>query len=208
MRPAEVCGLRWAEDVNLNAQTLRVWLTRTLVNGQVEEKEPKSQRGKRTLPLPSPVVTALTTFKALQAAEKLAAGAAYADTGYVLVDELGRPWKTDQLRRAIYKLMAHAGVRKVRLYDARHACLTYLATSGVPDVVVSAWAGHADLSFTKRTYVHPNPNTSNPPPTSSTHYSAPSGTRLIAVQPFVRNCETSQSLGPTDARLTLHKHYP
>ena len=51
--------------------------------------------------------------------------------------------------------MAAAEVRKVRLYDARHACLTYLATSGVPDVVVSAWAGHADLSFTKRVYVHP-----------------------------------------------------
>jgi hypothetical protein len=26
----------------------------------------------------------------------------------------------------------------------------------VPDVVVSAWAGHSDLSFTKRVYVHPN----------------------------------------------------
>jgi hypothetical protein len=34
--------------------------------------------------------------------------------------------------------------------------LTYLAVSGVPDVVVSAWAGHSDLSFTKRTYIHPN----------------------------------------------------
>jgi integrase len=55
----------------------------------------------------------------------------------------------------MYRLMAQADVRKVRLYDARHACLTYLATSGVPDVVVSAWAGHADLSFTKRTYIHP-----------------------------------------------------
>jgi hypothetical protein len=26
----------------------------------------------------------------------------------------------------------------------------------VSDVVVSAWAGQADLSFTNRTYVHPN----------------------------------------------------
>lgn len=44
----------------------------------------------------------------------------------------------------------------MRPYDARHACLTWLAASGVPDVVVSAWAGHSDLSFTKRVYVHPN----------------------------------------------------
>jgi integrase len=52
--------------------------------------------------------------------------------------------------------VTEAEVRRVPLYDARHACLTYLATSGVPDVVVSAWAGHADISFTKRVYVHPD----------------------------------------------------
>ncbi|HET9255557.1 MAG TPA: tyrosine-type recombinase/integrase [Pseudonocardiaceae bacterium] len=51
--------------------------------------------------------------------------------------------------------MATAEVRKVRPYDARHSVLTYLATNGVPDVIVSAWAGHADLSLVKRVYVHP-----------------------------------------------------
>jgi integrase len=74
----------------------------------------------------------------------------------VLVDEMGEPWRTDWLRREAYKLMDAHKIRKVRLYDARHACLTFLATSGVPDVIVSAWAGHADLSFTKRTYIKPN----------------------------------------------------
>jgi integrase len=102
-------------------------------------------------------VTALRAFKALQAAEQLLAGAAYTNTGYVLVDEAGEPAKTGQFRRAAYRLMRAAKVRKVRLYDARHACLTYLAVSGVPDVIVSAWAGHADLSIAKRVYVHSSP---------------------------------------------------
>lgn len=155
MRPAEVCGIRWS-DVDLEAGTLKVATTRTLVRGAVVEKMPKSESGKRELPLPAPVHAALKAFKARQAQEKLAAGEAYANSGYVLVDELGEPWKTDKLRRAAHKLMKLAAVRKVRLYDARHACLTYLAASGVPDVVVSAWAGHADLSFTKRVYVHPS----------------------------------------------------
>ncbi|GAB3902693.1 tyrosine-type recombinase/integrase [Kibdelosporangium lantanae] len=155
MRPAEVCGLRWSA-VDLDAGTLKVKITRTLVDGEVEEKGTKSEAGKRTLPLPKPLHTALKTFKAKQASEAIRAGKAYARSGYVLVDEVGSPWKTDKFRREIYKLMAEAKVRKVRPYDARHACLTYLATSGVPDVVVSAWAGHADLSFTKRVYIHPN----------------------------------------------------
>jgi integrase len=155
MRPAEVCGLRWS-DVNLDAEELRIENTRTLVDGEMIEKDTKSEKGTRDLPLPAPVTAALKSFKAKQAAEKLALGEGYADTGYVLVDELGQPVRTDWLRRRAYELMEAAGVRRVRLYDARHACLTFLATNGVPDVIVSAWAGHADLSFTKRTYVHPS----------------------------------------------------
>lgn len=84
-------------------------------------------------------------------------GEGYENSGYVLVNELGHPWKTDKLRREAYKLMTAAGVRKVRLYDARHACLSWMANNGVPDTVVSAWAGHSDLSFTKQVYVHPDP---------------------------------------------------
>lgn len=155
MRPAEVCGLRWA-DVDLTAEEVQVVNTRTLVDGKIIEKSTKSTSGTRALPLPAPVTAALRSFRAKQASEKLALGEGYTDTGYVLVDELGEPVRTDWLRRRAYELMKSAGVRKVRLYDARHACLTYLATHGVPDVIVSAWAGHADLSFTKRTYVHPS----------------------------------------------------
>lgn len=156
LRPAEVCGLRW-DDVDLVAGRLFVRSTRTIVGREVEEKDPKTESGKRGLPLPAIATTGLKALKKRQAQERLAAGEAYTDTGYVLVDELGLPWRTDKLRREVYKLMELAGVRKVRPYDARHACLTYLATSGqVPDTVVSAWAGHADLSFTKRVYVHPD----------------------------------------------------
>jgi integrase len=156
LRPEEVCGLRW-DRVDLEAKTVTINWARTLVAGEVVEKAPKSDAGERPLPLPSAPWSALKAFKAKQAAEKLAAGEAYEASGYVLVDELGAPWKTDKLRRRFYKLVESCGVRRVTLYDARHACLTYLAVSGVPDVVVSAWAGHADLSFTKRQYVHPSP---------------------------------------------------
>lgn len=159
LRPAEVCGLRWA-DVDLSEGTLRIVTTRTLVATDegmtVVEKGPKSASGRRTLPLPHQVTAALTRFKAVQAKEKLAAGATYEDSGRVLVTELGAPLRTDWLRRQTYRLMAAAEVRKVRPYDARHACLTYLAMNGVPDTIVSAWAGHSDLSMAKRVYVHPS----------------------------------------------------
>ncbi|MEU8328571.1 hypothetical protein [Micromonospora sp. NPDC048839] len=70
---------------------------------------------------------ALKAFHTLQKKERLKAGNAYNDSGYVLVNELGQPQRTDWLRRRVYELMTKVGVGKVRPYDARHACLTYLA---------------------------------------------------------------------------------
>ncbi|WP_420919016.1 site-specific integrase [Streptomyces bohaiensis] len=155
LRPAEVCGLRW-QDVDLKVGTLQVAMTRTNVERIVVEKAPKTAAGRRRLLLPRVVTEALGSFRTQQAKERLAAGEAYSASGRVVVDELGGAVKTDWLRRRCYRLMETSGVRRVRPYDARHAVLTWLAASGVPDVVVSAWAGHSDLSFTKRVYVHPD----------------------------------------------------
>jgi integrase len=155
LRPEEVCGLKWSV-VDLRGRTLTIDNVRTMVAGQVDERAPKTEAGERTLPLDDVTADALELFGKLQSEEQAAAGDAYKDSGYVLVDELGRPVQTDWLRRRFKKLVDVAGVRSVRLYDARHACLTYLATSGVPDVVIAAWAGHSDPAFTKRVYVHPN----------------------------------------------------
>lgn len=152
LRPEEVCGLRWT-DVDLDGQTLRVLNARTLVatdNGlEVVEKGTKTEAGRRTLPLFEPLTSALRTLRVTQGAERLAAGPeAYQHTGYVLVDELGEPQRTDWLRRKFRKLSADAGLRRVRLYDARSAALTYLAREGVPLPIIAKWAGHADDGLT------------------------------------------------------------
>ncbi|MFI7236147.1 tyrosine recombinase XerC [Streptomyces cyaneofuscatus] len=165
-RPAEVCGARWDEDIDLVKGTTSIGNTRTLgydpnrprgERSVVVEKSTKTLAGERALPLPLPTWVGLKDFRIAQVAERLAAGEAYHNSGYVMVDKLGRPWKTDKLRREAYKLMDQIGVRRITIYLARHAVLSWMANNGVPDTVVSAWAGHSDLSFTKRIYVHPDP---------------------------------------------------
>ncbi|EPD62381.1 tyrosine-type recombinase/integrase [Streptomyces sp. HGB0020] len=154
LRPAEVCGQRWP-DVDLQLGILDMTNTRTMIgNVKVLEKDAKTAAGERALPLPQWPWDALKRFRAQQAREKLAAGEAYTDSGYVLVDELGVPLNTRKLREHAYRLMRRLGLRQVRLYDARHSCLTYLANNGVPDHILAAWAGHTNASFTKRRYVH------------------------------------------------------
>ncbi|WP_060902759.1 tyrosine-type recombinase/integrase [Streptomyces europaeiscabiei] len=157
LRPAEVCGQRWT-DIDLQLGVLEMTNTRTMIgNVKVLEKDAKTAAGERALPLPQWPWEALKKFKAQQAREKLAAGEGYTDTGYVVVDELGLPLNTRQLREHAYRTMRRLGLRQVRLYDARHSCLTYLAVNGVPDVVLAAWAGHTNANFTKRKYVHVAP---------------------------------------------------
>ncbi|GAA4785331.1 hypothetical protein GCM10023220_06140 [Streptomyces ziwulingensis] len=48
------------------------------------------------------------------------------------------------------------GLRRVRLYDARASCLTYLADNGVPDHPLAMGAGHPNVKTTKRWYVKPD----------------------------------------------------
>jgi integrase len=75
LRPAEVAGLRWAEDINLEAGALDIANTRTMIrNVRVVEKDTKSEAGERTLPLPERVKLALMNFRLLQEAEQVQLG--------------------------------------------------------------------------------------------------------------------------------------
>ncbi|GHG97971.1 site-specific integrase [Streptomyces rubradiris] len=156
LRPAEICGMRWA-DVDLDEVTVSIPDTRTVMgNDIVVEKDAKSLAGERQLPLPAPVAAASTAFRDAQADEKAAAGQGYEGSGHVLVDARGRALNGRQLRELAYEVMDRTGLRRVRLYDARASCLTYLANHGVPDHLLARWAGHADVRTTKRWYVKPD----------------------------------------------------
>ncbi|MGI8869473.1 MAG: site-specific integrase [Mycobacteriales bacterium] len=153
LRRGEVCGLRW-DAVDLAAKTLTIRETRVSVDGHVASSAPKTERGRRILPLTAPLLDALRRARKMQAAERLALGAAYVDSGYVVVDEAGRPLHPDTVSVRWAALLRRAGVRSIRLHDARHTCGTLMHLDGVPVAVIAAWLGHADGAFTMRTYVH------------------------------------------------------
>jgi integrase len=159
LRRGEVLGARWS-DVDLAAKTITIQITRVIVDGKVVHSEPKSQRGKRTLPLDDDQVAALRKLKDQRAAEKLAAGSAYtaacADCGeaHLFVDELGEAVHPESYSDRFEVLARQAGLPAIRLHDARHTCGTVMHLRGVPTAAISAWLGHASAAFTMRTYVH------------------------------------------------------
>jgi integrase len=152
MRRGEVLGLRWS-DVDLEQGTVTISQTRVSVGAtRVVVSEPKTQRGRRQLPLDAAVCAALQTLRARQASERLAAGTAYEATGLVVVDEAGQPLRPERYSDRFAQLARAAKVPAIRLHDARHTAATLMHLRGVPLAVISAWLGHADPAFTLRTY--------------------------------------------------------
>ena len=156
LRREEVCGLRW-RDIDLDAQTLTISCAVVVVDGRVVIKErPKTEAGGRTLPFLPGMKAALAALRRQQAAEKLAAGTAYRDSGYVAADELGEQvnpeWFSDEFERVAQR----AGVRPSTPRAARYTALTLLEQAGIPDSVLAMWAGHTTVTTTKRHYVIPN----------------------------------------------------
>lgn len=145
LRRSEVLGLRW-EDVDLDAGLVRIERGRVAVTPTRDAvDEPKSKQSRRTIPvglLPG-VVDALRSLRARQAADRLAAGSAYGESGYVVVDEIGTPprpeWYSDRFRR----LCREAGVPVIRLHATRHTAADVLLHAGMPPLDVAAWLGHS-----------------------------------------------------------------
>ncbi len=152
LRRGEALGLRWV-DVDLDAGTLTVRQARVLAGGRAVVGAPKSARGRRRLPLDSDLVAALRSLRAREAAERLAAGSAYDDSGLVVTNELGRPVRPEWYSDRFNRLSREAGLPTIRLHDARHTAATLMLEAGTPVHVVAAWLGH-DPAVTHRTYAH------------------------------------------------------
>lgn len=96
----------------------------------------------------------LRAHRARLAEERLAAGPAYEDEGYVLADELGRPYHPDTISDWFEDARRKAGLPRIRLHDTRHTAASLLLASGTPVKVVSDLLGHSSPTITLATYAH------------------------------------------------------
>jgi integrase len=113
LRRGEVCGLRWSK-IDLERGVLQVEATRVVVDGEVHESTPKTESGRRSVPLDPALVGLLRSHKASQSAEKLAAGEAYKDDGFLLADELGRAYHPDTISNWFDVAVKEADLPRIR----------------------------------------------------------------------------------------------
>jgi integrase len=153
LRQGEALGLRW-RDVDLERGTLAVRMELQHVNGAFQLVELKTERSRRTLPLPAVAVATLRSHHARQAEERLAAGDAWRDNDLIFATRLGKPLSARNVFRAYQRTLARAGFPHMRFYDLRHTCATLLLAQGVDLRTIMETLGHSQISLTMNTYAH------------------------------------------------------
>jgi integrase len=150
LRQGEALGLRW-RDVDLEAGILRVAVQLQRIGGQNVVSEPKSQKSRRTLLLPEPVLEALRQHRAQQVIEQLQARV-WLSPELVFTGIHGEPLEGTQVTKRFQVHLEAAGLPRLRFHDLRHSCASALLAAGVPMKMVSDILGHSTVSLTLNTY--------------------------------------------------------
>jgi integrase len=153
LRRGEVLGLTW-EDIDLEEGTLTVSHSLQRVESADKAKrkrafslvEPKTEKARRTLSLPSYLVTEMKKHK-LQSPPN--------DLNLVFTTEKGQPLNGDWVyKRQFLPAIDAAELPKVRLHDLRHGYASYAPALGQDLASVSARLGHSSPTVTLSTYTH------------------------------------------------------
>jgi integrase len=158
MRPGEVRGLKWS-DVTFAETGGRIVIARQIqrVDGVFREVPVKTRKGNRWVALPGFVARALKQHQERQA-EAIAAAetsgivrpAAWSDL--VFQNAEGNPVEERWVVQRFHDLTERLELPRMRLYDLRRSCVTFLHAMGVPPNVIKDIVGHSQISVTMDYY--------------------------------------------------------
>ena len=164
VREGELLALRW-QDVDLKSGTIRIEqsVRRCRVNFEKDSpvktklifSSPKTDAGRRSIPLPEEVLIELIAHRKRQLVEKLAAGEIWEMSGLVFTTELGKVIEPRNFLRKYYQLLKSAELVHLKFHAAsRHTFATRLLEANEHPKVVQEMLGHASIVLTLDTYSH------------------------------------------------------
>lgn len=151
MRRGELCGLHWT-DIQRGIITVRH--NCVIVGGQAQISTPKTEAGKRRIPLPADTLDALKIHRSRQAREREAAGEDWQESGLVFTTSIGTLYHPRNLLRDWYALLDKAGVRRIRIHDIRHTYASLAIYQGLDPKALADRLGHSRASLTLDVYGH------------------------------------------------------
>ncbi len=153
VRRSEVCGLKW-DMVDLDTSEIEIRAVLVKAGRRLVLKEPKTKSSARRVSLPPALVAHLRTHKAEQAKQKLSAGEAYDDQGFVFAREDGRPINLDALSHTFRATVKDTRFEKFDVHGIRHSHASQLIKSGINIKTISERLGHSTIVITLDTYGH------------------------------------------------------
>jgi integrase len=157
VRLGEALALKWADiDMVEGNATIRRALQRHRGVGMVFV-EPKSSRGRRTVPFPPETLAALAAQRIDLNRERSQAGRLWHENDLVFPGPNGRPRDLTYLSYTFHRGLERAGLPRLRIHDLRHTAATHLLTKHVHPKVVQELLGHSTIAITLDTYSHVMP---------------------------------------------------
>jgi len=84
-------------------------------------------------------------------------GVPLTDEDLVFGEAPGRPMRPNRITRAWPMLAEKAGIKIIRLHDARHSHASIMLKQGIHPKIVQERLGHANMAITLDTYSHVSP---------------------------------------------------
>src|SRR5512132_4039729 len=149
MRRGELAGLRWV-DIDFDHATVSPTIPRVVVDHQVHDSAPKTERARRRLALDPVTLAALQAHRQLQAEDRQTVGGRYRDHGYVFAWPDGRPLHPENIASWFEQHTRAAGLPRIRLHDVRPSYATAALKAGISAKVISERLGHASVASPSR----------------------------------------------------------
>ncbi len=135
-------------------------ITRTLHQlrtGEVVIRAPKSAKGRHMVSLSPSAALLLQEHKDKQAAQRAMLGIPLTEGDLLFSTLEGKPLRPNTVTRAWTILATRAGVKVIRLHDARHTHASLMLKQGIHPKVVQERLGHSSIQITLDTYSHVAP---------------------------------------------------
>jgi integrase len=123
MRRCELAGAR-RDGLDLAAGTLKIEITRVVIDGRMIESDGKTENAQRVIALDPFTLAALTRLVDQLDAERKDHGSDYEDHGLLFCWDDGRPPHPDTITRRFKRLSERAGLPLIDLHDVRHSYAT------------------------------------------------------------------------------------
>ncbi len=104
--------------------------------------------------MPAVVVAALKAYRTRQLEERLVAGGAWEESGFVFTSPFGSALDSRRVTREFHALLTAAKLPSIRFHDLRHTAATLLLAQGVDPRTIMETLGHSQISLTLNTYSH------------------------------------------------------